>query len=289
VKEPAYLIVNADDYGYSDGISRGILDGGKEGLITATGVIANSYHCDKHLQWLKDAPYLDVGVHLTLTCGRPISGRMKHRMARWQGRFPGKYSIASEVLTSRLPVKDILEEWRAQIERCKGAGIELLFLNTHEHLHALPPLFSAVLKLAKEYGIPHVRCPEPEWRGWRGMEGMVRNTILHFLHLINHARIPDGTPKLLGIAESGKLSLNYLKHRLASLRKGEVYELMCHPGYADPEEIKDPRLCSYHNWQEELDLLKSGEFRSLCDVWGIQVVRYTDIQGNASKKTVQAE
>src|SRR5512139_3678244 len=112
MNEPVYLIVNADDYGYFSSVSRGILDGGKDGLITATGVIANSHHFGEHIQWLKNATYLDVGVHLNLTYGRPLTEQMTRRLERWQGNFPGKYALALGVLTNQLPVRDVLAEWR---------------------------------------------------------------------------------------------------------------------------------------------------------------------------------
>jgi len=277
VNEPAYLIVNADDYGYFSSVSRGILDGGKDGLITATGVLANSSNFDEHVQWLKDAPYLDVGVHLNLTHGEPLTESMRRHLARWQGEFPGKYTVALGILTRRLPVEDVLGEWRAQIRRCRVASIEIRFLNSHEHLHVLPPLFTAVLQLAEEYKIPYLRYPEPEWNVWRKLEGVVRNTALHILHRVNRARIPGETPRLLGMNESGKLTLSYLKKQLPVLRRGQVYELMCHPGYFDPMEIRDLRLRSYHHWRQELDLLRSREVRDLCDSFGIQVIRYADL------------
>lgn len=278
MNEPAYLIVNADDYGYFSSVSRGILDGGKNGLITATGVMANSCYFDEQVQWLKDATYLDVGVHLNLTYGRPLTEQMTRRLVRRKGEFPGKYSLVIWVFTHQLPVQDVLEEWRAQINRCRDAGIEIHFLNTHEHLHVLPPLFSTILKLAEEYNIPYLRYPEPEWYGWTDPEGMIRNALLQGMHLINRTRVPKGTPELLGMNGSGKLTLSYLKKRLSSVQSGQVYELMCHPGYFDPEEIRDLRLCSYHHWQQELDLLRSREVRDLCDSLGIQVIRYTDLQ-----------
>jgi predicted glycoside hydrolase/deacetylase ChbG (UPF0249 family) len=226
-----------------------------------------------------------VGVHLNLTFGRPLTEQMRRRLSRWRGDFPSDYSIILVgILTRRLPMECILEEWRAQIQRCKDADIEIRFLNTHEHLHALPSLFAAILKLAEENDVPYIRCPEPEWDGWKGLEVLTRNTLLQIMHLINHAKIPKGTPKLLGMNESGKLTLLYLKRRLISLQKGQVYELMCHPGYFDPKEIGEWRLCSYHHWQQELDLLRSKEVRNLCDSLGIKVIRYRDLYEKKIRK-----
>ncbi|MDA8168634.1 MAG: ChbG/HpnK family deacetylase [Nitrospiraceae bacterium] len=279
VDEPAYLIVNADDYGYFSCISRGILDGGENGLITATGVIANSHNFSEHLHRLKAAAYLDAGVHLNLSYGRPLTNRMERKLGKRGGKFPGKYPVLFELLTGKLTIEDILEEWRAQIWRCTDAGLKIYFLNTHEHLHAFPALFEAIMLLKKEYKVPYIRFPEPEWDAWGGARGMVRNALLQCIRGLNRFSAPEDAPRVLGISNSGKLTRAYLKKRLLSLEKGKIYELMCHPGYFDPAEIKDKRLRSYHRWEQELELLKSQEVRGLCNARGVRVVRYSDLQG----------
>jgi predicted glycoside hydrolase/deacetylase ChbG (UPF0249 family) len=58
-----------------------------------------------------------------------------------------------------------------------------------------------------------------------------------------------------------------------------IYELMCHPGYYDPEEVTDQRLLSYHHWEQELELLKSEELKEMCSAAGVNCVGYSDILG----------
>lgn len=277
-KKPAYLIVNADDYGYFTCISRGILDGGKNGLITATGVIANSSHFNEHIQWLKTASCLDAGVHLNLSHGEPLTGRFGRKLRAGKGKFPVKYSLLLGLMARTLTSDDVLEEWHAQIRRCIDAGLKIYFLNTHEHLHAFPTLFKIVLRLKKEYNIPFFRFPEPEWDVRGGFGGIVRNTLLHCI-VVKRAGLPEGATRLLGMSCSGKLSMGYLRKRLASLENGKIYELMCHPGSFDADEIRDRRLTSYHDWQGELDLLKSREVRDLCDSMGIRITGYSGLAG----------
>ena len=60
--QPSFLIVNADDYGYFPGISRGIIDAHKDGVVTATGVLANgtsflskmSADFARHILWMQE-------------------------------------------------------------------------------------------------------------------------------------------------------------------------------------------------------------------------------------------
>ena len=97
----AYLIVNADDYGYFRCVSRGILKAAAHGIVTATGVFANATPFAEHAAWLREYDTLDVGVHLNLTEGMPLTTELQSRLARWSGRFPRKFAMASAIVTGR--------------------------------------------------------------------------------------------------------------------------------------------------------------------------------------------
>ena len=125
----AYLIVNADDYGYFGFVSKGILQAFRCGIVTATGIFANSAHFDEHVAWLADYPELDLGVHLNLTAGAPLTDCMKCKFAHCRERFPGKYAIAKAVLTGSLSPEDIAQEWRAQIDRPVIPGPLVFLIN----------------------------------------------------------------------------------------------------------------------------------------------------------------
>ena len=275
--DPAYLIINADDYGYFKGVSRGILKGASKGVIRATGIMANSPDFDEHIAWLAGVETLDVGVHLNLTHGHPLSMQMQSCLGKWAGEFPGKYVIAVVIMAGKLPVHTVLGEWRAQIQRCLDAGLEIRFLNTHEHIHILPVLFKGICNLADQYDIPFVRYPAPEWQCWGGIGGATRNLMLHGMHLFNRKQMIAGTPKLIGMSESGKLNINYLEKCFASLLPGKIYELMCHPGYFVSGEVEDTRLLAYHHWEQELDLILGNKLHLLCERVGIELVGYRDL------------
>jgi predicted glycoside hydrolase/deacetylase ChbG (UPF0249 family) len=79
--EPAYLIINADDYAYFDCVSRGILDCVPQGTVTATGVFANSTWLDEHASWLAASPDVDVEVHSNLTDHLPLTKRLSDALS----------------------------------------------------------------------------------------------------------------------------------------------------------------------------------------------------------------
>ena len=68
------LIVNADDYGRTPSVSRGILDAHLNGIVTTTTVMINLPGALEDVRrGIENAPTLAFGVHLNLTCGKPLT------------------------------------------------------------------------------------------------------------------------------------------------------------------------------------------------------------------------
>ena len=274
--KPAYLIVNADDFGYFDSVSRGIADAARLGVVTATGILATSTNLDRQVEEFAGLPELDFGVHLNLTVGEPLSNTMRAQFRQGNGCFTDKFGLAAAVLRRTLKVSTIMAEWRAQITRCLSLGIKVCFLNSHEHIHMLPPLFTLAHELALEFDIPYVRYVTADWRGRFTPEGAARNMILATLGLLNPKKFSPVIP-MLGLTESGKLTMQYLKKSLTGLSSGGIYELMCHPGMADPQEKIKPRIKAYHDWDSERELLCSEAFREFLVQQNIRLIGFRDL------------
>jgi len=273
---PVYLIVNADDYGYYRCVSRGILDLARGKHLMATAIMANSPIFNEQAALLHSIPDLDIGVHLNLTYGAPLTEILAARLSANGGLFSGKASMALDILLQKIDVTIVESEWRAQIAKCIEAGLTIQFLNSHEHIHMLPPLLKILQGLAEEFSIAHIRYPKAEW-SWPITPGSaIRNIALGTLGILNNvSRLP--TPRFIGLAQSGRISFGYLEKLFSSLIPNNTYELMCHPGHFDPNEIHDPALLSYHQWEQELAVLASQEVKDLYDDLNIQLVRYRDL------------
>lgn len=285
-REPAYLIVNADDYGYFRCVSRGILEAAVRGVVTATGVFANVPHLEEHAAWLRGCERLDVGVHLNLTDGVPLTDRLRRKLSPWSGRFPRKFTMATAILSGAISATDVKAEWQAQIERCLAAGLPVRFLNSHEHIHLLPPLFRLVNTLANDYDIVHVRYPTSTLGGELRSGSRLRSAIVDMLGMVNRRRMTTSPARFLGMECSGKLDLTCLETYIARACPGEVSELMCHPGKFDPQEILDPRLLSYHDWEGELRTLTSPVVREILDRHGVRLVGYRDLDATGGRLAV---
>src|SRR5256885_16938520 len=101
--DPPRLVVNADDFGLSTGVNRGILEAHAAGVVSSVSVLVNAPGWTDALRRLRDvgpapapAPGLGVGLHLHLTMGRPVSwgGRLSHAPTGRVRTFPALGSRA---------------------------------------------------------------------------------------------------------------------------------------------------------------------------------------------------
>ena len=67
------LIVNADDFGLTEQVSRGIVDAHRKGIVTSTTLMANGGAFDAAVAMGRREYQLAIGVHLNLTQGVPVS------------------------------------------------------------------------------------------------------------------------------------------------------------------------------------------------------------------------
>src|ERR1700732_1931642 len=66
------LIVNADDFGYSRGVNFGIIDSHMRGIVNSSTMMMNMPGTGHAIELAKEYPSLQVGIHLVLTCGKPL-------------------------------------------------------------------------------------------------------------------------------------------------------------------------------------------------------------------------
>lgn len=285
----AYLIVNADDYGCFHCVSRGILEAASRGIVTATGVFANAGEFTEKVAGLADVPGLDVGVHLNLTHGVPLTDDMRKRLSRWSGRFPGKFSAALAITSGAIGTKAVRAEWRAQIERCLECGLRVKFLNSHEHVHMLPLLLPVTRELAEDYDIVHVRFSTSKLTDSRSGGALLRSALIKALGILNRSDEATPAADFLGMEVSGRLDARYLQSVVPRLRPGRIYELMCHPGKFDPQEIKEPSLLRYHDWEGELSTLTSPTVRELLDRCGVRLIGFRQLETKGGQLVARQE
>lgn len=270
------LIVNADDFGLSESVSRGILRAHLKGILTSTTFMANFPWAPEMVPMLAEAPNLGVGVHLNLTTGAPLlPPEQVPTLVAEDGRF-GKSLVR---IFARSDTAEVRREWAAQIER----AISLLHrypthLDTHRYLQAHPQFSAVLIDLARTYKIPAVRClhPGPELNlgdmvaRWNPLRIVVERA----LRRSAEATLQSGL-RCPAVTLAGDFDAKSLPAKLDRVGN-RVAELVCHPGLVD-DRLRSLSSMQEHR-EEELAALISPAIRRKVEELGIALITFADLR-----------
>jgi predicted glycoside hydrolase/deacetylase ChbG (UPF0249 family) len=268
------LMVNADDFGWSRSVNRGIVETHVNGIVTSASILAAGAGFEDAVELARATPTLELGVHLNFYRGTPVlPAEQVASLLDENGRFLGSWErIVGRLATGRFDLSQLEADFRAAIMRVKEAGITPTHLNSEKHLHLWPSVFPIVAKLAKEFSIPYVRLVrEP-----LSVRAMPMG--LSVLSAIDeHAARKRGveTPKAtIGVSEP-PVTLAALDRLLSHEVRGLI-ELVVHPGYVDDEFLEIEKVlpnklgCSR---EEELAVLASPDAMDLVRAHGFELAR----------------
>ena len=245
------LIVNADDFGLTGGVNRGILEAHRAGIVTSTTVIVNRPIDPVLIEELL-ASRLGVGLHLNLTLGPPVSdSRRVPSLVDTQGTFirdPREVGSRARTDEARIELGTQIDVFRRLIGRFPT------HLDTHHHVGAEPPILDLVLDFAAAIKVP-VRSQNDLVR--RAARRRKVRTPDHF--------VGDAGPEPYWTAER-------VMEQLASLAAG-VTEAMTHPGYYDED-------LAYSRYGKQRDVEVAGltdpRARELIEREGIRLAHFGD-------------
>jgi predicted glycoside hydrolase/deacetylase ChbG (UPF0249 family) len=247
------LVINADDFGLSEGINRGIIEAVQAGGVSSVSLMVGMPASDDAVERARAAGRsLGVGLHLALTLGRPLtSARSLIHPATGEFAPPGR--LLARALAGRLRAGDVEAECRAQLARLRATGLRVTHLDSHHHVHAWPGIHRVVRAVARADGIPIVRRPaEPLWGVPQAWRRLPKRTALALLarHVARGARGPRHVDHFAGLTLYGSPRLGPALVRLLDALPPGTTELMVHPGYVDGPLPGNDR----YTWQREAEL-----------------------------------
>lgn len=119
------VIVNADDFGLSRQINRGIIEAHHAGMLRSASLLANGPAAAEAIEAASGNRGLGVGLHLTLVFGEPVSPKDKvGSLLTRGGEFPRGYpSFVSRYFSGGVRLREVEYEWERQMERGAPAGL----------------------------------------------------------------------------------------------------------------------------------------------------------------------
>jgi len=266
------LIVNADDFGASVAINRGVERACREGIVTSASLMAGGAAFDDAAARLDDFPELGVGVHLTLSAGRAVlEPGAAPTLISPAGALPeNAAAFARGFLSGKISSAEVRAELAAQLAKVLGAGVRVTHLDSHQHLHNFSGVAGVVVDLAREFGVRAVRSSRcrlwPPGRRWLSRQLAVRLYAEAFGARARRAglKMPDG---LEGQEWAGALTAERLAVVVARLGPG-TWELLCHPAAADDADADG------YDRAGELAALTSPAVRAVLEEAGVRLVNY---------------
>ena len=243
------LIVNADDWGLTRGVSEGILAAHRHGIVSSTTVLATADLDRELVARLRDSG-LGVGLHVNITLGTPLTrGRS---LVDGDGRFVRDARRAA----ARVTVADVRAEIEAQAERFQSAlKRRPTHLDTHHHVGLHPPVRDVVLDVARGLRVA-VRSQDAAARARARSAGL---------------RTPDHF-----FGESGPEAYWSLERSVRHLRElpAGVSEFMCHPGWFDAD-----LAYSRYGRQRETEMIGLGgaAARATAAALGVTLATFADL------------
>jgi len=272
------LIVNADDFGRTSLVSAGIRSAHLKGIVTSTTAMMNMPGIEKDLEAaMQECPKLGLGLHLNLTAGDPLCAKEKVRsLIDEKGKFPSAKGFID--LMPAINLEQVQMEWENQIQKfIQLTGKAPDHLDSHHHTSYLSPdLFDMMLELAERM---HCSIRRPTAEGGNSLPldlpiEMRAQAGSYLADLINlhPVSMPDWFHSSFFDQNA---TLDHLMDILGSLPEG-ISELMCHPGFRDPELEKSSSYAKQRDGERQI--LEDVVVRNLLSDLGVEMIRFGDMR-----------
>jgi predicted glycoside hydrolase/deacetylase ChbG (UPF0249 family) len=146
------LVLCADDYALSPGVSRGILELAERGRVSATSAMTNMPAWPRLAPDLRPlAERIGIGLHVNFTTGSSLGPLPSLAPA---GSFPMLTDLLQRAFAGRLAAAEVRAEIERQLDAFEQAlGAAPSFVDGHQHVHVLPVIRSALLDVLQARGL----------------------------------------------------------------------------------------------------------------------------------------
>jgi len=228
-EQPKTIILNADDFGYSDETVSVTIDLFRRGILSSATLMPDMPAFAAAAQFARQNPQFSYGLHICLTDERPacLPGDIPS-LVDAQGRLWPTREFWKRAFLGRLNRSDIAKEISAQISAIRKEGLEVSHVDSHGHIHKARPVSRVLRDLLPREGIAAIRRTQNLYL--HGFEaGMIFN------RLTSAAVRRCGRTSDYFLMVTGRIGLNeggWWHQAVDSLPPG-LTEIGMHPGLAE--------------------------------------------------------
>jgi chitin disaccharide deacetylase len=289
---PRRLIVNADGFGFTPGVNRGIEEAVEQGVVYSTSCVVNFPAIEELSAFVARWPHVSAGIHFNLSVGSPLSDSSRVRtLVDSDGMLLGD-RLPRRLLSGAVDREDIRRELRAQVNRMVGLGVPPSHWDGHQNKHLYSPFFQEALGVASACGVRRMRTPRrfvvPAQDAAPRPVALARYYARHPRRVATHAfgralgvlarrrgmRMADRLVSPVHEGATGKWLLDTWLRIVEQLPSG-VSEIYCHPGYVDDTLRRHARYVEER--ELEIQVLTSPELNEKIGSEHVQLASFRDL------------
>lgn len=281
------LVVNADDFGLSEGVNEAVCRLHDAGVLTSASLLVAGPAAWDAVRLAAARPALAVGLHVAVVAAPALLPPSEiPSLVSAAGRFTER-SIAAGLCYTFLPRcrRDLRREITAQFAAFHDLGLPWSHVDTHRHFGLAPVVFRILLRLCATYRVPALRVPEDDFTLHRRLapddarRQRVLGAALAFFCRRQRPRLAEfglfAADRCLGTFRSGRLDTRYLCRLIEALPAGN-FELHCHPDRAT------------ERGRGEMAALLSPEFARALRSRGVRLVTHPQMAAMARRPIADA-
>lgn len=158
MNKPLRVILNADDFGYSQETVEATIECFEKGALTSATIMANMPATGQAIAYALGHPQFSFGAHLTYVDEVPLSNPAHiPALVTPEGRFRLSQEVRLAALRCQIPMDQIVTETTAQLSLLRDAGVPLSHVDSHGHLHKFRPFVNALRSALPRFGISRLR------------------------------------------------------------------------------------------------------------------------------------
>ncbi len=265
------LLVQGDDFGFTKGVTYGIVDAIDHGVLRNTGLFTNMPSAELAVSFMKERPHVCFGIDFNIVSGPSVSDPKeiphlvdeKGEFIRSGERLKDPRFKTEEGRREMFPFNETYKEIRAQYDRFveltgKKPGYLHAHSLSHEHYQ------EAIRKVSEETGVPYSID--------------IKNQI-HFTSLFDlqkKMKKPENVKKVFDpMAQLNKDPMRDILENQDHLLSGEYIEVSGHPGFVD-DELMGLTTLSLERMKDH-QLMVSDEFKKWIKENDLELITYYDL------------
>jgi predicted glycoside hydrolase/deacetylase ChbG (UPF0249 family) len=286
------IIINADGYGFTAGINRGIEEAIEHGVVSSISVNSNFETVWPLKEFIERNPRVSVGVHVNPVAGKPIADpKDVPTLVTEAGEFHFD-QFTPKLQSGHINLDELALELGLQVERVQTLVPTVTHIDSHQNRHLWARFFKVFIAVAKKYRIPRMRTHAHricmEYPNRRVMTAAFYLT--HPYRVCTHGRARylmwkarlkgmRMCDRMLSVGAWGKKGQKAVLDVWLQVARGcppGTNEIYCHPAYVDDDLRRWARVIVDQR-EDERRVMTDPKLRDEFERNGVEIISFHDI------------